>query len=125
MGLLSFTRAPHEDLAVSFFLLGAPGLLYLSHWGERNLLTLLFIHLVTSPTIQTAFHLTYHLGMFFIFCLIHFATTWSWYQAAGRFLILRYFYGFLILMSDKVAGIYGVASRQVADIRSSYHGLMS
>ena len=38
-------------------------------------------------------------------------------QAAGRFLILSYFYGFLILMSEQAAGTYSVASRHVADSR--------
>ena len=41
-------------------------------------------------------------------------------QAAGRFLILSYFYGFLILRSEQVAGTYGVARRQVADSRRAY-----
>ena len=35
-------------------------------------------------------------------------------QAAGRFLILSYFYCFLILRSELVAGTYCVACRQVA-----------
>ena len=39
------------------------------------------------------------------------------YQAAGRFLIISYFYGFLILMSVQVDGTYSVAHRQVADSR--------
>ena len=38
-------------------------------------------------------------------------------QAAKRFLISGYFYGFLILRSEQVAGTYGVARRQVADSR--------
>ena len=41
-------------------------------------------------------------------------------QAAGRFLILSYFYGFLILRSEQVAGPNGVARRQVADSRRAY-----
>ena len=42
------------------------------------------------------------------------------YQAAGRFLIFSYFYGFLILRSEQVAGTYGVACWQVADSRRAY-----
>ena len=38
-------------------------------------------------------------------------------QAVGRFLILSYFYGLLILRSEHVAGTYSVARRQVADSR--------
>ena len=38
-------------------------------------------------------------------------------QAAGRFLIFSYFYGLLILRSERVAGNYNVARRQVADSR--------
>ena len=41
-------------------------------------------------------------------------------QAAGRFLILSYFYGFLIFRSDLVAGISSVARRQVADSGMAY-----
>ena len=44
------------------------------------------------------------------------------YQTAGRFLMLSYFYGFLILRSRQVAsrqvaGTYSVARWQVADSR--------
>ena len=38
-------------------------------------------------------------------------------QAAGRFLILSYFYSFLILRFEQVAGKYCVARQQVADSR--------
>ena len=41
-------------------------------------------------------------------------------QAAWRFLILSYLYGFLILKSEQVTGTYGVAHRQVADIRRAW-----
>ena len=41
-------------------------------------------------------------------------------QAARRFLILSYFYGFLILRSDRVAGTYSLARPQVADSRRAY-----
>ena len=41
-------------------------------------------------------------------------------QAAGRFLIFSYFYGFLILRSEQVAGIYSLTSRQVAVSRRGY-----
>ena len=40
-------------------------------------------------------------------------------QAAGRFLILSYFYGFLILRTEQVAGTYCVARRQVEDSRKA------
>ena len=41
-------------------------------------------------------------------------------QAAERFLIYSYFYGFLILRSEQVAGTDSVARRQVADGRRAY-----
>ena len=41
-------------------------------------------------------------------------------QAAGRFFILSYFYGVLILRSEQVAGTYSVARRQVTDSRRDY-----
>ena len=40
-------------------------------------------------------------------------------QAAGRFLILSHFYGFLILRSEQVAGTYSVALRKMANIRTA------
>ena len=53
-------------------------------------------------------------------------TTWSWVlpglgnKAAGRFLILSYFYCISILICDQVAGTYGVTRLQVADSRRAY-----
>ena len=41
-------------------------------------------------------------------------------QAVGRYLILSYFYGFLILRSEQVAGTYSVARRQVEDSQRVY-----
>ena len=42
-------------------------------------------------------------------------------QAAGRFLILNYFYGFLIIIRlQQEADTYGVARRQAADSRRAY-----